>query len=75
MATWTGELGVSKDLISSLLNHAPKGVTDQHYNKASMLGPKKKAMDTWSEWLQRVIAGEKVEENVIPISRIRREVR
>lgn len=69
MATWLGELGTAKDLISALLNHSPKGVTEQHYNKASMLGPKRKAMDTWSAWLERVLAGEQVEEDVIPISR------
>jgi integrase len=75
MATWLGELGIAKDLISALLNHAPKGVTEQHYNKASLLGPKRKAMETWSAWLERVIAGEQVEENVIPIARGRQKAR
>ena len=74
MATWLGELGIPKDLISALLNHTPKGVTDQHYNKASMLGPKQKALETWSVWLLRVIAGERVEEDVIPISRARTKI-
>ncbi|MEO7859979.1 MAG: tyrosine-type recombinase/integrase [Nitrospirales bacterium] len=69
MATWLSELGTPKDLVSALLNHAPKGVTDQHYNQATLLGPKKKAMDTWSAWLERVIAGEQVQEDVIPIGR------
>lgn len=69
MATWLGELGIAKDIISALLNHAPKGVTDIHYNKATMLQPKAKAMQRWSEWLERVIAGTRVEEDVIPIRR------
>jgi integrase len=75
MATWLGELGTEKYLVSALLNHAPKGVTDQHYNMASLLGPKRKAMETWSAWLERVIAGEQVAEDVIPISRARRTAR
>jgi integrase len=73
MATWLGELETPKDLISALLNHTPKGITDLHYNKASLLGPKQKAMDTWSAWLTRVIAGEAVEGNVVvSITRARR---
>jgi integrase len=72
MATWLGELGTPKDLVSALLNHAPKGVTDMHYNKATMLGPKQHAMATWSAWLERVIAGEAVKEDAVPISRGRR---
>ena len=75
MATWLGELGVAKDLISALLNHAPKGVTDQHYNKASMLGPKRKAMATWGTWLEKVVAGKSVKEDVIPITKARRRAR
>jgi integrase len=75
MATWMGELGIPKYLISALLNHAAKGVTDQHYNKASMLGPKRKAMATWSAWLERVIAGDQVGEDVIPFSRVHRKAR
>ena len=69
MATWLGELGTPKDLVSALLNHRPKGVTDLHYNKSTLLGPKQHAMATWADWLERVIAGESVPENVIPISR------
>jgi integrase len=72
-ATWLGELGTAKDLISALLNHAPKTVSDVHYNHASMLDPKRKAMERWSAWLERVIAGEDVPENVVPISRARHE--
>lgn len=72
MATWLSELGTPKDLVAALLNHAPKGVTDQHYNQATLLGPKRQAMEIWSAWLERVIAGEQVQEDVIPITRTRR---
>ena len=40
-ATWLGELGTVSELIKALLNHAPEGVTDQHYNQATLLGPKR----------------------------------
>ncbi|MDN5940630.1 MAG: tyrosine-type recombinase/integrase [Nitrospira sp.] len=69
MATWLGEMGTDKGLVSALLNHAPKGVTDIHYNKASLLGPKRHAMNIWAAWLERVIAGETVPENVMPFVR------
>jgi len=72
VATWLGELGIEKDLISAILNHAPKGVTDQHYNHATLLGPKRAAMEQWSAWLERVIAGEAIPENVIAIAGERR---
>lgn len=69
MATWLGELGTARELIKALLNHAPEGVTDQHYNQATLLGPKRRAMETWASWLERVIAGETVPENVVPFAR------
>lgn len=69
VATWMGEIGIDKDLIAAVLNHAPKGVTAAHYNHASLLGPKTKAMERWSAWLSQVLAGEAVPENVIPITR------
>jgi integrase len=74
MATWLGEFGTPKDLISSLLNHAPKGVTDQHYNQATLLDPKRKAMERWAAWLERVIAGKAVSEHVVPMRRAQREL-
>ena len=73
-ATWLGEIGIPKDVISALLNHAPKGITDQHYNHATMLEPKRRAMQTWSNWLEKVIAGDAVTENVLPLRRVRREI-
>jgi integrase len=73
MATWLGELGTAPDLIGALLNHSKKGITGQVYNQATMLDARRQAMERWSSWLERVIAGETVAENVVPISRARRE--
>lgn len=67
VATWLGEMGVAKDLIASILNHRPKNVTDLHYNHATLLGQKRKAMDRWSAWLERVIAGHAVNSLVVTL--------
>jgi integrase len=75
MATWLGELGIAPDLIGALLNHSKKGITGQVYNQATMLDARRQAMERWSAWLERVIAGDSVEEHAIPISRARREHR
>lgn len=67
VATWMGEIGIPKDLISSILNHAPKGVTDAHYNMATMLHQKRNAMDRWGSWLERTIAGATTDAKVVSI--------
>lgn len=73
VATWMGEIGIAKDLIASILNHAPKGVTEVHYNKATMLGQKRKAMERWGAWLERVIAGTLASKQVLSIGRTLRD--
>jgi integrase len=65
VATWMGEIGIEKDLIAAVLNHAPKGVTDVHYNHATLLGRKREAMERWSTWLMRVIAGQSTRRDVM----------
>lgn len=68
-ATWHGEIGTSPEVISALLNHAPTNITAQVYNRASNLEPRRRAMATWCAWLERVIAGDAVPENVVPMKR------
>jgi len=67
VATWMGEMGIAKDLIASILNHSPKGVTDVHYNKATMLSQKRKAVERWAAWLERVIAGQPARGEVVKL--------
>ena len=50
-------------------NHAPKTMTDQVYNRASIVEPRRRAMEVWCRWLDRVLAGETVAENVVPLRR------
>lgn len=70
-ATWHGELGTPPEVLSALLNHAPTHITAAVYNRASLLEPRRRAMDVWNTWLERVIAGEKVAENVVRLERRR----
>jgi integrase len=67
-ATWHGEIGTPPEVISALLNHAPTTITGQVYNRASNLEPRRRAMEVWCGWLERVIAGEAVPQNVIRLS-------
>jgi integrase len=66
-ATWNGEIGTPPEVLSALLNHGPKSITEQVYNQASILEPRRKAMTAWCSWLERVIAGEPVAENVVKL--------
>ena len=70
-ATWHGEIGTPPEVLSALLSHSPQSITEQVYNRASILEPRRKAMTTWCSWVERVIAGETVAENVV---RLRRSV-
>ena len=66
-ATWHGEIGTSPEVLAALLNHAPRTITGQVYNRASILEPRRRAMVAWCSWLERVIAGEPVAENVVAL--------
>ena len=68
-ATWCGELGVAPEVLSGLLNHAPTSITGRVYNRASNLEPRRRAMNAWGAWLERLLAGEDVAENVIRLQR------
>ena len=68
-ATWHGELGTQPEVLSALLNHSPKSITERVYNRASIVEPRRRAMTVWCSWLERVIAGEPVAENVVPLRR------
>ena len=68
-ATWHGEIGTSPEVLSALLNHSPKSITGQVYDHSSILEPRRRAMATWCSWVERVIAGEPVAENVVTLRR------
>lgn len=66
-ATWHSEIGTPPEVLSALLNHAPATITGQVYNRATNVEPRRRAMANWCAWLERVIAGETVAENVVQL--------
>jgi integrase len=54
-ATGLGRLGVSEFIISKVLNHAPKGVTGQVYNRYEYVSEKRHALETWARHLENLI--------------------
>ena len=72
-ATWHSEIGTPAEVLSALLNHAPITITAQVYDRATNLEPRRNAMQTWCKWLEDVVAGKDVPENVVPL-KARRQV-
>lgn len=61
------QLGIGQDVCSSLLNHAAKGVTAQHYDLYQMMPEKTHAMRLWGSFLDSLTSGEA--DNVIDFNR------
>ena len=57
MATRLADMGVSDDVVSRILNHAPSGVTRRHYNHSSRFDQMRVALDAWSEQLSQLVKG------------------
>lgn len=68
-ATHMASMRISGETISRILNHAKKGVTEQHYNKYDYDDEKKHALDAWSARLKEIIYGAH-ESNVIPLKNV-----
>jgi integrase len=68
--TLAGDAGISKEMRDRLQNHSQGDVSSRHYDRYEYLPEKRAAMETWSTYLDRVIAGT-VEHlgrgNVIPL--------
>lgn len=47
MATRLGDAGISGEVISRILNHAPRDVTSRHYNHAKMTVQMREALELW----------------------------
>jgi integrase len=56
--TLAGAAGISKELRDRIQNHARSDVSSKHYDRYDMLKERREAMDVWSKYLARVIAGE-----------------
>jgi integrase len=55
--TLAGDAGISKEMRDRLQNHAKSDVSSRHYDRYEYLPEKRAAMETWSNYLDRVIAG------------------
>ena len=58
-------LGIGRDVVGAVLNHAPRGVTAEVYDKYDLLNEKLRAFDTWGRKLESLIRP--VPEKVVPI--------
>ncbi len=66
-ATHMASLRISGETLSRVLNHAKKGVTEQHYIKHGYDDEKCNALELWSRKLKEIITNEQVN-NVISLS-------
>jgi integrase len=56
--TLSGEAGIAKEWRDRLQNHAKSDVSSRHYDRYEYLAEKRAAMDQWSRFLARLLAGE-----------------
>jgi integrase len=54
-ATGMAQLGISPEIIGRVLNHAPKGVTAQVYNRHTYLNEKRRAFGAWSQKIESIV--------------------
>ena len=57
-ATRMAELGVSIEHIARVLNHAPRGITATVHDKHTYVPEKRRALDTWADYLKGIVAPE-----------------
>ncbi len=65
--THMASMRIPSETISRILNHAKKGVTEQHYNKYDYDDEKRHALESWSRRLVEIIDGIEAASNVIPL--------
>ncbi len=54
-ATHMRRIGISREITSAVLGHAPVGVTAEHYDQYDMLAEKTDALERWSRELERLM--------------------
>ena len=54
-ATGMRRLGVHRDDVGAVLNHAPRGVTAEHYDQYEQLPEKRAALEAWGRKIQSII--------------------
>lgn len=69
-ATHLASMRISGEVISRILNHAKKGVTEQHYNKYEYDDEKRNALEAWSNKLKQIIEQSEATNNVIKLKNV-----
>ena len=64
----TSEVGVSRLVVSKLLNHVEPGVT-KVYDRASYDREKRAALNSWAAKLEQIVSGEAARAKVVPLVR------
>ncbi len=67
MATRLGDMGVSGDVISRLLNHTASDVTSRHYNHSKMSSQMRVAQQAWADEIERLASNVSATINVVPL--------
>lgn len=67
-ATHMAGLRISGETLSRILNHAKKGVTEQHYIKHGYDDEKRHALDAWGKRLAQLLDDTKSENNVVSLN-------
>ncbi|UOA10261.1 site-specific integrase [Methylobacter sp. S3L5C] len=63
--TLAGMAGLSKEVRDRIQNHALTDVSSKHYDRYDYLKEKRHAMIVWNDYLQRVIDGVSLDDNVV----------
>lgn len=63
--TLAGMAGLGKDVRDRIQNHALTDVSSKHYDRYDYLKEKRHAMAVWNDYLQRVIDGSSLKDNVV----------
>jgi len=54
VTTWLGERHERADVLDRILHHAPRGVTERHYNFATLEGPVRAALQRWADHVGQI---------------------
>ena len=67
LATGLGNLGIADETIERVLNHAPRTVTNRHYNHAKNFEPMRIALETWAARIRGIVEGRPPKTNVVAL--------
>jgi integrase len=63
--TLSGKAGLTKEIRDRIQNHALTDVSTKHYDRYDYLKEKRRAMVVWNDYLNHIISGESLADNVV----------